>query len=442
MVSAPTAVDAHSIRSFSGNTEAFWLSDCDAYALSRASERLGCAIEDIRSAKYLDRSELARLADVGFAALLKGPDNLRATLVDLVKQRGRSGTRRVFGVFFNLMEGKMGQAMPAVRRVLREVILENFVINPGDMLLGKLCSERRFHSLQSAADQTGVHPTKVASVLTAAGLMARDIEGKFTQIEAKRAEAMLRRLSSAVLTRDALKFLGLPWRHLMSLQNAEVISPINPACGGQYMYCRHELSSLRDAMCQNGHDIGLERAGLVPIYKAANQSVCGVAEVVKLLISGRLKKVGLAHGVPSFDAIRVDPAEVFEALPRYDAVAKAMTRDDLLKQFGVCGATVAFLLREGCFDEFRARCPKSRKIRSYVTKTSVDQFSHEYVSLRNLAREQQVSGRVLSYRLKNTEILELPVPSNCRGRFFRRSDVLALLGAPKPESLRKDRRTN
>jgi len=439
---APNKVDQFSIGLLSGDVDRSWLGNSDAYVVSRTSERLGCAVEGVTSAKYLARSELARLADIGFAVLSDGPDALRATLLDLINQRGRSGTRRVFGVFFNLMDGKMGQKIPSVRNVLREVILENFVVHPGDILLGEPCLKRRFHSLQSAADQTGIHPTKVASVLTAAGLMPRHDDAQFIQIEAEPAEEMLRRLSNAVLTRDALKFLGLPWRHMMSLQDAGLISPINPACGGQYMYCRHELSSLRDAMCQNGHDIGLERAGLVPIYKAANQTVCGVAEVVKLLISGRLKKVGLLHGVPSFDAIRVNPAEVFEALPRYDAVAKAMTRDDLLKQFGVCGATVAFLLREGCFDEFRARCPKSRKIRSYVTKTSVDQFSHEYVSLRNLAREQQVSGRVLSHRLKNTEILELPVPSNCRGRFFRRSNVLALLGAPKPESLRKDRRTN
>ncbi|MEP6018889.1 MAG: hypothetical protein ABJ251_10470 [Paracoccaceae bacterium] len=424
MVPAPTKVDRFSIGLLSGDRDASWLGNSDAYVVSRTSERLGCTVEGVTSAKYLARSELARLADIGFAVLSEGPDALRATLLDLINKRGRSGTRRVFGVFFNLMDGKMGDEIPSVRNVLRGVILENFVVHPGDNLLGEPCVKRRFHSLQSAADQTGVHPTKVASVLTAAGLMPRPEDTKFIQIEAEPAEEMLCRLSNAVLTRDALKFLGLPWRHLMSLQDAGLISPINPACGGQYMYCRHELNRLRDAMCQNGSNMEQENDSLVPIYKAANQSVCGIAEVVKLLASGQLENVGFIQGYRAFDAIRVDPKEVFEKLPSYEAVEAAMAREELLEYFGVCGATVAFLLREGYFDEFRARCQKSRKIRSYVTKASVGRFSEEYVSLRNLADERQVSGRVLSHSLKGKKIYELPVPSRCRGRFFRRADVV------------------
>jgi hypothetical protein len=166
-----------------------------------------------------------------------------------------------------------------------------------------------------------------------------------------------------------------------------------------------------------------ENDSLVPIYKAANQSVCGIAEVVKLLASGELENVGFIHGLRTIDAIRVDPKEVFEKLPSYAAVEAAMTREELLKYFGVCGATVAFLLRERYFDEFRARCRKSRKIRSYVTKASVGRFSEEYVSLRNLADERQISGRVLSQSFKGKKIFELPVPARCRGRFFRRADV-------------------
>jgi len=189
------------------------------------------------------------------------------------------------------------------------------------------------------------------------------------------------------------------------------------------MYCRNDLSRLRDAICQNGSDMGQEEDSFVPIYKAANQCVCGIAEVVKLLVSGEIENVGLVQGLRAFDAIRVDPKEVFERLPSNEAVEAAMTREELLKHFGVCGATVAFLLREGHFDEFRTRCRTSRKIRSYVTKASVDRFSEEYVSLRNLAVERQISGRVLSHSLKGKGIYELPVPSRCRGRFFRRADV-------------------
>lgn len=68
-----------------------------------------------------------------------------------------------------------------------------------------------------------------------------------------------------------------------------------------------------------------------------------------LLISGEIKVVGLMQGLRTFDAIRVDLKEGFEGLPSYKALEAAMTREELLMQFGVCGATVAFLLREGAF---------------------------------------------------------------------------------------------
>ncbi|MCA0907114.1 TniQ family protein [Ruegeria marisrubri] len=424
MTHAPTRVDEFSIASFSGNTDSTWLAGSSAYAVSRASERLGCIIEGFRSARQLSRQELARLADVGFAVLSNGPESLQRVLEKLIEQRGRSSLRKTFGVFFHLMDGKMGDAIPMVRAVLRDVILENFVIHPGDKLLGEVCTTRRFHTLTSASDLTGVHPVKLANVLRSAGLMAEISASDPIMIEAEPAEEMLRKLSSSVLTKDALSFLGLPWRHLMSLQDSGLIAPVNPACRGQYMYCLHELKHLRDAMCKNARVLSEESADLVPVYKAANQSVCSISEVVTLLTSGKLQDVGLVGGEQGFDAIRVDPTEVFEALPAYREVTDAMTREELLKHFGVCAKTLAFLLREGHFDEFRTRCRQSRKVRSYITISSVERFSETYVSLRNLAQEMQISARNLSYLIKGAGLYELPVPEKCRGRFFRREDVL------------------
>lgn len=426
MRSAPTKVDEFSIGSFSGNAGNSWLAGSSAYAVSRASERLGCVLDGTKSARYLDRSELARLADIGFAVLSGGPGAVREVLVDLVQERGRSSIRRTFGVFFNLLDGKMGQEIPVVRNLLREVVLENFIVHPGEHILGEVCSTRRFHNLQSASNLTGVHPTKIASVLKSAGLMPETTESGPILIEANPANEMLQKLSSSVLTRDALRFLGLPWRHLIRLQEAGLIAPINPACGGQYMYCLHDLKRLRDAMCQNGRALSKECAELVPIYKAANQSVCPISEVVKLLVSGELGNVGLIEGNHGFDAIRVDPSEVFAALPAYKEITKAMTREELLKCLGVCTKTVAFLIREGHFDEFRARCRHSRKVRSYVTVSSIERFSEKYVSLRNLAHEKQIPALKLSNQLKGSGLYELPVPEKCRGRLFRREDLLLL----------------
>ena len=96
---------------------------------------------------------------------------MREALVDLVRERGRSSIRRTFGIFFNLMDGKMGQEIPVVRNLLREVIVENFMVHQGEQLLGEVCTTQRFHNLKSASDLTGVHPTKIARVLKSAGLM-------------------------------------------------------------------------------------------------------------------------------------------------------------------------------------------------------------------------------------------------------------------------------
>jgi hypothetical protein len=117
-----------------------------------------------------------------------------------------------------------------------------------------------------------------------------------------------------------------------------------PSLRGQYMYCRHEPNRLRDALCQNGSNIAQENDSLVSIYWAANQSVCCIAEVVKLLVSGEIENVSLMQGLRTFDVIRVASKGVFEGLPSYETVEVGMTREELPKHFGVSGATVAFLL--------------------------------------------------------------------------------------------------
>lgn len=424
MVSAPADLDHFSIASFSGVRHQSWLKDYDAYAVSRASEKLGCTMQGLRSVKGLSRAQLAHYSDIGFRALSAGPEAFAQVLNDLIKDHLGRGVGQTFGIFHIFLNSPTGRALPQVRDVLRAIILENFLIEPGEEVLGEICTDRRYYSLKSAADEAGLHPTKVASVLRSAGLLPRETSSKSILIDAARCNVMLKKLSTAVFTKDAISFLGMPWRHLVSVKNAGLISPINPACGGNYLFCQDELDTLRDEMCQNGVAASETRRDLVPIYKAANQAVCGIAEVVKLLVSGELKSVGLINGCRSFDAIRVDPNEVFQALPSYKDVTSAMTREELLTHFGVCGATVAFLIREGHFAEFRARCRKSRKVRSYVTNDSVELFSQNYISLRNLASHLGVSSTKLSFSLERQGLYELPVPARCRGRFFRCTDVV------------------
>ncbi|MDA8585497.1 TniQ family protein [Rhodobacteraceae bacterium] len=424
MVSAPTDLDQFSIASFSGVRHQSWLKDCDAYAVSRASEKLGCTMRGLRSVKGLSRAQLAYYSDLGFHALSAGPEAFAQVLNDRVKDQAGRGVGQTFGIFHIFLNSPTGRGLPQVRDVLRTTIIENFLVEPGDTVLGEICTQRRYHSLQSAADEVGLHPIKVASVLRAAGLLPSETKSKPMLIEAERCSFMLQKLSTAVFTKDAIRFLGMPWRHLVKVKDAGLISPINPACGGNYLFCQNELTRLRNEMCQNGVALSETSEDLVPIYKAANQAVCGIAEVVKLLVSSDLKNVGLINGDHGFDAIRVDPIEVFKALPSYKDVTAAMTREELLTYFGVCKTTVAFLIREGHFDEFRTRCRKSRKVRSYITNESVGRFSQKYISLRNLALHLGVNSTRLSFSLEVKELYELPVPERCRGRFFRRADVL------------------
>jgi hypothetical protein len=62
---------------------------------------------------------------------------------------------------------------------------------------------------------------------------------------------------------------------------------------------------------------------------------------------------------------------------------------------------------------------------THKTNSSVEWFSGTYNSLRNLAREMQVSAGNLRYLIKGAGLYELPVLEKCRGTFFRREDVLS-----------------
>lgn len=172
----PSAYDLWLDRRLDDGTDATWLSDHTVYVVTTLCRLLGQAL--LKEDTHEDDQVSDRAHAAGFDVAVAGEAAIRAALEHVAARA--TGALDEAGKAFGPLYSRLNRdylrdsGFDPFRDILRDCILENWPIGPGETVLGRVVPERRLHSVTTAATETGIGTKVLEHFLVEAGAIAAD----------------------------------------------------------------------------------------------------------------------------------------------------------------------------------------------------------------------------------------------------------------------------
>ena len=299
----------------------------DAQAIdqvARMAEQLGGLLAFGPAQKAADMTE--DMWDVAgrtaWPLIAEGGDAIRDILVqqlkDCQRQNGHPSPRNAFGMLYGwLFASKVSKDPGLIREIVRDVIIDNVPLMPGQMLLGAPVIEPRYASIASIAKAEHLHSKTLTNVLRVAGVIddvppikgARNVVADYS-----RAKALIETAKHAVPATHVPDLLNasrplvaalIELNQLTRIQEHEAVkSKVGKAIDG-----RSVQRVTRFLECNFGV-VGNVPKDHVPLAKAAEKCRVSLDVILELLFGLHLKKVSRLKGQGGFGGVLVLPSEI------------------------------------------------------------------------------------------------------------------------------------
>ncbi|WP_274426869.1 TniQ family protein [Chelativorans sp. YIM 93263] len=181
VVREPSAFEHYLLDRINGHVGAApFLDALPFYVAARFTELLGAVVT--RGLKAPIRSfsgdDWWQAGAAGFSITSCGEDGIRSWLSEKQAafggKTGDVGGRALYGrLYETLAHDSDDPAYDPVRKLIREHAIDTLPLGPGDDLFGPI-TDRRWHSVQSASKEFGVHPKRLRKLLIEADVLSKD----------------------------------------------------------------------------------------------------------------------------------------------------------------------------------------------------------------------------------------------------------------------------
>lgn len=406
-----TKLEQYLFDRFASVAEPNWLNQIGPQVVSKTCEMLGAVMihgPEANLANFKHEDWLAAGGE-GFSIASAGREAFCDALKYLQRRPGapRGGPQAHWGRFYQwLAFGSKSEQYGPVLDLVRELIISNYPIATGDEVLGVKCERRQIHSLMSAQKETGLHPKRLRTLLIEENFLPKDDgtvqHGAVGHFDAIAADDLLLEMSESFAQPEAQKLLNISRSQFDVMRKWGFIRPVTISKNAKPRYSRLALKRFRDQLLRGAVPVKQTRPSQVDLQTAARKVVCSTGEIIHLIIDGKLDFVGCLNGRRAIRYLVVDAAEVLSKLNT--EVVEGIPKSELKKLLGVNDSVVKWLIDEGYLPIRKSRSQTSRKTMSIVRQEDFDRFNHEYVTLRNLAKEYDLSSKLVGSKLKSADV--------------------------------------
>lgn len=425
--------EAYLINRMDGIRQNEWLDTLSFNAVAMTSETLGFLLEygARQQVSGLGTIERRLMADIGFDCLSNGRDSVLKALADFKGQSRATGFygRTTYGYFYNWLEQSHSDLYEPIREIMREHIISSYPIGKGELVLGKPCEERRLHSLTTARAETGIKRNSLMEILHSNGHLKKDPDtGKFetrTLFDADAVKPILASFKGSICQLAARKRLNAPRSQFDALLKHGTLKPIDGGSLSRPYYDPYDVDDLLHGLLTRAMPIHHPTKAQVDIKTACRKTVTGAAEIVDLIVSGKLKFVGRDPQKHGYLSVLVDSTEVAK-LKRL-AEPKGYMKHEIARFLGVNDPAIKYLETSGLLPFVKSRHPVSRKAIRIVTYDAMSGFLKSYLPCRYLAKQLNLTTRYVGSKLDSKDADRIEMPNNCRGKIYRRDDLFSKL---------------
>jgi hypothetical protein len=417
-------------------SEQNWLDDLPLYVAAPFCEALGMSA--LHPPKFpvskLEASDWAAAADAGFQIASAGQSAIQDLLASLTDAqawtRGFWGPRDTYGYAYGVLQRTVNDpAWEKPRSVFRDFALESMPIEPGTEVLGVTATERKVHTVRTAARDSGMHALSIRRLFKRLGVDdAADRSGKLDHrilVKAEDIHSLVSELRDAVTAPVVEKMLGVPRMHLNDMVAHGHINALGNTDrrNGKRRFSIEEVERVRKQLFDGAVDVSQPTTKQMDVSGVRKASTCTISDVLGMIFSGQLSWKGRLQGRDDYGALLLDVDEV-TAIIRSRGTrihpTKEETRDFIV---GTHDRSINKLIASGHLELVEEYSHDARRMLPVVSMDSIAAFVVAYVALGELCQRTGLHHKRVRAVLKLAGILPKLAPETAGAFFYSRDAV-------------------
>jgi len=412
---APSAYDIWLDHRLETGEDQTWLSRHTLYAATAFCRLLGGELLRPRDIGYRQAEVDLRAAQAeGFKHARQGEAAIRQTLEDLAVTASRAllEAPTAFGWLFAKLshDYRVLPEFDIFRDILREVILSIWPVGPGEFLLGREVSERRLHSVRTAALETGVGEVALEQFLTEAGAFASgdDRPRSRRTFSANIYAALLADVASLVTAIDLAQAMGATRGEIDALIRGGVLTPQTQSASIKLKWRTQDGLALNAELQTLAVPIPSGRQGWERLQAASARAHIPVANIISAIRSGELQvgRVVTDEGYHGFSVRKssVDQwrkARADHAMRAVDTLPGVMSAAEFARSIGLRDKRqFEALIEAGHAEALETVHPVTRRVQLRMTSGHIASFHGKFLTLTTMQAETGLHRNTILSRLK------------------------------------------
>jgi hypothetical protein len=347
---------------------------------------------------------------------------IRGILVELQQKIGlpSDGPKKKFGDLYDrLAHDLLSDDYRPFRTLLRDHIAATWPLGPGDELMGEPVLERRMHSVLTASRETGIDQRRLRKLLASAEWVrpaGEDRDDTWELFDAVASTPFLRSLSAGVSALELQEQLKISRSQFELLRNDGYFAPAAEGPDHKPLWDIQVGHAFITSLLSGATPIYVPMHDWCDIATAAHGLRIRPGEIVKMIESSRLQRVGKHLGRDGYSAVLVDRAEIERLLDR--PAARGLSVELFAKTVGLRPKAAMQLIRGGHIPTTIAINPKTHVQQRFLSSGDVAAFHLRFVTLRRLAGLILVSWQTLRVSLLEADVFAFTLGGEDVGALF------------------------
>ena len=293
---------------------ASWLDGLPLDVAARLCENVGTLVTAGPQShpKALDRKRMIEASASGFAISAEGPDAL-SNVYDSIRRRSESSKGGFYADFGFYTRWLQRMAQPdRYRQVLdqfQDFVLDSYPVAPGQEILGRTCTRWRWFTWAEIGRKYGLSAGRVARFQRALGINGGDLR----RVAPGAYDTELSILSRGLDRKQAARHLNVHPSAIDKLVAAGLVNHALVLPQMDKLFLPEDIDSFLTAVFANAKMVETAPAGAWSLRSIAQKATLPNADLLRAVMSGRLKKVWKLRAVSGLQALYLDLGEVLDA---------------------------------------------------------------------------------------------------------------------------------
>lgn len=434
VVREPSAFEHYLLDRIKGHIGAApFLDALPFYVAARFTELLGAVVTRGLKApiRGFSGDDWWQAGTAGFSVTSCGEDGIRNWLSEKQAsfggKTGDVGGRALYGRLYETLAHDCDDpAYDPVRKLIREHAIDTLPLGPGDDFFGPI-TDRRWHSVQSASKDFGLHPKRLRKLLIEADVLSKDaatLANARIMLDAEEIAEFIAEIEGTVSAKEAQELVNAPRVHWGILVDRGYLAPhvgAGAKHGLQFRFRREDVSVFLNRLLANTKQLTDQESELCSIPQAVRRANCKTVEILDLLLAGKLERAFRDPSQHGYMAVLIDPNELREKTMLEDHGGLSLR--EVERQLRATTNVVKALIEHGHLSARTAVNPINRCPQTVVMPDDLARFQQAYVSLMNLAKERGEHFRKVKNELNSRGVEPAFVADLIGARFYPRAEL-------------------